>query len=746
MDPTSSSRATDDPRWLQLPPGPPQTSASFIAGDGADFSQIERLHRVGCGAVGTSVYKVLHRPSGRLYALKVISGHRHKDCPDRCPIFREIKVLGGVEKHPNVVSCHGVRDSDGEIEVLLDYVDGDSLEGAHIQDEQRLSKLAFQMFSGLAHLHERKLVHRDIKPSNLLVDSLGNLKIADWISRIQSQNMNTVESSGRPVPYMSPERINPDLKGGDYAESAGDIWSIGICILEIYEGRFPYARGKQMKWLGLMFKIGNSEPPQAPAAASLEFRDFVACCLQKDPSKRWTADQLLRHPFVLSHNNHQQEVSAESTEPLQATEAADLTKLDLNLSLGAPETASSDAPFKSSDAETEHVSLVESNITDQSESTNVCPSSGRDRKYDRIEHQHLQCDVKPSESAERFEDDQASLHVPMPTNQDWQDSADEPFHGADKCKMKLKSVMIDQDHGEDIGMSIVDENPIPRALCPEDQPDIMQVGNSETSDDEQNFLEARATTGMYYRENDSCCTDPDTEDVLIVPAGQIYQKIMASEICRQIQIPGILMQSHPCPALKKQCMPNDMLANSNIVKKKTELFRECGGIGDALFGGQFQQNMITVINSTEVAISEEQSEVRQSCPHPHDFSLSQQGKLKKGAWSSEEDQKLVAYIRKYEDKPEHGYWKQWRSQCMNQNHKKFQEYRYVNANFTIEGEEAKSSRGPSWLHCMNWTKDHIEAWKRPFSLQLAKGMDKALEGDKTWSNTHSADMNSSISE
>lgn len=305
MDPAVPDRAVD-PRWLQLQPGPHPSPVNSSVGNDAYFSEIERLDRIGGGVAGT-VYKALHRPSGRLYALKVISGrhrhHHHQGCSPRCRIFHDIKAIGDVDPHPNVVSCHEVHDGGGEIQVLLDYVDGGSLEGAHIGDEQRLSKLAVQMLSGLAHLHKRKVVHRDLKPSNLLVDSLGNIKIADWISRILAQNMDPWESSGRPVPYMSPERINPDLKKGDYDESSGDIWSVGVCILEIYAGRFPYANGKQMNWLGLMFKIGNSEPPQAPPTASIEFRDFIACCLQKDPGKRWTADQLLRHPFVLL--NHQ---------------------------------------------------------------------------------------------------------------------------------------------------------------------------------------------------------------------------------------------------------------------------------------------------------------------------------------------------------------------------------------------------------------------------------------------------------
>ncbi|THF96452.1 hypothetical protein TEA_020639 [Camellia sinensis var. sinensis] len=44
-----------------------------------------------------------------------------------------------------------------------------------------------------------------------------------------------------------------------------------------------------------------SQPPQAPPTASREFRDFINCCLQRDPSQRWPAGKLLNHPFI-THN------------------------------------------------------------------------------------------------------------------------------------------------------------------------------------------------------------------------------------------------------------------------------------------------------------------------------------------------------------------------------------------------------------------------------------------------------------
>uniref|UniRef100_A0A803PHB0 Vacuolar cation/proton exchanger n=1 Tax=Cannabis sativa TaxID=3483 RepID=A0A803PHB0_CANSA len=262
-------------------------------------SELERVSRVGSGAGGT-VYKVIHRPTGKLYALKVIYGNHDESV--RRQICREIEILRDVD-NPNVVKCHDMFDHNGEIEVLLEFMDRGSLEGQKIPREQDLADLARQTLRGLAYLHSRRIVHRDIKPSNLLIDTRNQVKIADFgVSRILEQTMDPCNSSVGTIAYMSPERINTDLNQGQYDGYAGDIWSLGVSILEFYLGRFPFAVGRQGDWASLMCAICMSQPPEAPPTASREFRDFIACCLQREPRRRWTASRLLHHPFIAQNN------------------------------------------------------------------------------------------------------------------------------------------------------------------------------------------------------------------------------------------------------------------------------------------------------------------------------------------------------------------------------------------------------------------------------------------------------------
>ncbi|EOA36525.1 hypothetical protein CARUB_v10011504mg [Capsella rubella] len=272
------------------------TTTAFA--NGICASDIEKLHVLGSGNGGI-VYKVQHKTTAELYALKTVNG-------DRSPSFtrqltREMEILRRTDS-PYIVRCHGIfgKPTSGEVSILLEYMDGGNLESLRgAVTEKQLAGFSRQILKGLSYLHSLKIVHRDIKPANLLLNSRNEVKIADFgVSIIMNRSFDYCDSYVGTCAYMSPERFD-SVAGENSDVYAGDIWSFGLMILELFVGHFPLLpRGQRLDWATLMCAVCFGEPPRAPEGCSDEFRSFVDCCLRKEWSERWTASQLLRHSFL----------------------------------------------------------------------------------------------------------------------------------------------------------------------------------------------------------------------------------------------------------------------------------------------------------------------------------------------------------------------------------------------------------------------------------------------------------------
>ncbi|KAL5724910.1 mitogen-activated protein kinase kinase [Ranunculus cassubicifolius] len=259
------------------------------------LSDLHKLEVLGHGNGGI-VYKVQYRPSSSIYALKVA---RFKK--------REAEILKRLHSE-FVVRCYGVFDTGGDSEnrevcFLMEYMEGGSLNDVlrvHGKlPENVISGIAKSALKGLSYLHSLHIVHRDIKPSNLLINAHGDVKIADFGISKTVEASDTCEGT---CAYMSPERFDSDKWTGGMCDGyAGDVWALGLALLECYMGYYPLVDpGMKLDWATLICAICFVEMPEIPKTASPEFRSFIYRCLEKDWRRRATVSELLSHPFVVN--------------------------------------------------------------------------------------------------------------------------------------------------------------------------------------------------------------------------------------------------------------------------------------------------------------------------------------------------------------------------------------------------------------------------------------------------------------
>ncbi|KAL5572425.1 hypothetical protein UlMin_022022 [Ulmus minor] len=269
------------------------------------LADVDTIKVVGKGSGGI-VQLVRHKWTGQFFALKVIQMDIQESVRRR--IAQELKINQS-SQCPYVVVCYQSFYDNGTISIILEYMDGGSLDDflkkVRTIPEPYLAAITKQVLKGLLYLHhDRHIIHRDLKPSNLLINHRGEVKITDFgVSTIMESTSGQASTFLGTYNYMSPERII----GGEYGYKS-DIWSLGLVLLECATGKFPYIppEGNEgwTNFFELMDSIVSQPPPSAPSDQfSPEFCSFISECVQKDPQNRRSAQYLLTHPFITMYED-----------------------------------------------------------------------------------------------------------------------------------------------------------------------------------------------------------------------------------------------------------------------------------------------------------------------------------------------------------------------------------------------------------------------------------------------------------
>ncbi|XP_057837743.2 mitogen-activated protein kinase kinase kinase 5 [Cryptomeria japonica] len=266
---------------------------------------------LGSGTFGT-VYVGFNRETGDMCAMKEVPliPDDPKSSESIKQLEQEINLLSQL-KHPNIVQYYGSETLEDAFYIYLEYVPGGSifkiLKEYGPLPESVIRIYTRQILSGLAYLHSKNTVHRDIKGANLLADTSGKIKLADFgMAKHINGPATPLSLKGSPY-WMAPELMMQKNTGHDLAV---DIWSLGCTVIEMAMGKPPWS---EYEGAAAMFKVFKSEVPSIPDTLSVEGKDFISCCLCRNPAERLTACQLLDHTFVRDANHQDSDPLASTT-------------------------------------------------------------------------------------------------------------------------------------------------------------------------------------------------------------------------------------------------------------------------------------------------------------------------------------------------------------------------------------------------------------------------------------------------
>mmetsp|Transcript_58961 Transcript_58961/g.115986 ORF Transcript_58961/g.115986 Transcript_58961/m.115986 type:complete len:369 (+) Transcript_58961:74-1180(+) len=285
------------------PGGVPVASEWPNSADGYELTT-----RIGHGAFAT-VHKATVKSgpkAGSKVAVKVIELEEFADSSLE-EIRRELQMMR-MCRHENVIAYHVAFPAKRQMWLVMPLLAGGSCANVMrarqatggFEDEGIIAYILRETAKAIKYFHENMQIHRDLKAGNILLGGDGKVFLSDFgVAAPLRDDKKRQTFVGTPC-WMAPEVLE---QSGGYDYKA-DIWSFGITGIELAYGEAPYQRLHPLK---VMKIIIEKDPPRIDRRKwGADFVALIECCLQKDPRKRPTMDEVIQqHKKFFAKANEQ---------------------------------------------------------------------------------------------------------------------------------------------------------------------------------------------------------------------------------------------------------------------------------------------------------------------------------------------------------------------------------------------------------------------------------------------------------
>jgi serine/threonine protein kinase len=259
---------------------------------GSTLGGIRLDEKLGTGGMG-AVYLGVQASMGRRVAVKILSEHLSANA-EYISRFRREAVTAGKLEHPNIVSVYDIGHEEGRYFIVMEYVEGQSLQ--RILDvvgtvsPREAARLVVGVLRGLHYAHAAGIVHRDVKPGNVIVTKENEPKILDFGLAIAIDPRDKLTGTGSVL--GTPLFISPEQARGRSAEPRSDVYSAGVMFYALLTGRVPFSGHDPLAVLNMHLHETPVSPinlnPRIPQALN----DIVLKMLAKRVEDRYATAEL----------------------------------------------------------------------------------------------------------------------------------------------------------------------------------------------------------------------------------------------------------------------------------------------------------------------------------------------------------------------------------------------------------------------------------------------------------------------
>lgn len=252
---------------------------------GAQIGGYEIAAFIGAGGMG-EVYRAHDTRLGREVAIKTVPS----DAVDRNAAVRLLKEARHASslKHPNICTIYEIGESDDVPFIVMELLEGRTLSELQREGKPPIDdalRYGIQVADALEHAHGRAIVHRDLKSSNVMIEPGGRAIVLDFgLAKRLPRNDQISQSMTQHGPAGTLTHMAPEVLLGVRSDARADIWSIGVMLYQLVNGRFPFSGRTPFETSSAI--LGEAPKPM-DRRVPLALRLVIERCLVKNPDERY---------------------------------------------------------------------------------------------------------------------------------------------------------------------------------------------------------------------------------------------------------------------------------------------------------------------------------------------------------------------------------------------------------------------------------------------------------------------------